>query len=74
MGISMPNMNGLEASKIISKQFPGVRIVIMSQHDSEHMMNASAVPGASAFVTKSQVGRDLVITLQKVAEKLSDTR
>src|SRR5260370_18236787 len=32
MDISMPGLNGLEATARISKEFPGVRVVILSQH------------------------------------------
>jgi DNA-binding NarL/FixJ family response regulator len=73
MDISMPKMNGLEATKVISKQLPGVQVIVMSQHDSAHMKTAAIVEGASAYVTKSQVGRDLIRALQSVAEQLAPT-
>jgi two-component system, NarL family, response regulator NreC len=74
MDISMPNTNGLEATKIIRKMVPSVRIVIMSQHDSAHMMKVSMIAGASAYVTKSQVARDLILALQYVAKEVLATR
>ncbi len=35
MDISMPSLNGLEATERIIKTFPEVRVVILSRHDNE---------------------------------------
>jgi len=71
MDISMPIMNGLEATKVILKESSTARIVVLSQHDSSHMLNAAIVAGASAYVTKSQVARDLLAALQNVMSGLA---
>jgi DNA-binding NarL/FixJ family response regulator len=71
MDISMPVMNGLEATKVILKESSTARIVVLSQHDSSHMLNAAIVAGASAYVTKSQVARDLLAALQNVMSGLA---
>jgi DNA-binding NarL/FixJ family response regulator len=66
MDISMPLVNGLDATRQIRKDVSGARVVVLSQHDSSHMLNAALGAGASAYVTKSQVARYLLAALQAV--------
>ena len=64
MDISMPQMDGLQATRIIRREIPSSRILILSQHDSPQMLSAALKAGASAYVTKSQVSRCLLAALE----------
>lgn len=66
MDISMYGMNGLDATQLIRSQVPTSRIIILSQHDSPHMLSAAIKVGASAYVTKSQVARCLLRSIDAV--------
>jgi len=68
MDISMPYMNGLDATRQIRQQVPGSRILILSQHDSSHMLTAAFNAGASGYVTKSQVAHYLLLALDAVMQ------
>ena len=66
MDISMPYVNGLDATKQVRKELPQVRVLVLSQHDSSHMLTAAIEAGASAYVTKSQVAHSLLMALEAV--------
>jgi DNA-binding NarL/FixJ family response regulator len=64
MDISMPHIDGLQATRIIRSKLPDVQVLILSQHDSPYMLSAALQAGASAYVTKSQVSRCLLAALE----------
>jgi DNA-binding NarL/FixJ family response regulator len=68
MDVSMPQMDGLQAARLIRNERPGSKILILSQHDSPHMLAAALDAGASAYVTKSQVARCLFAALDAVIQ------
>jgi DNA-binding NarL/FixJ family response regulator len=62
----MPRMNGLEVAETIKTQFPSVQVLIVSQHDSRGFQWAALAAGVSGYITKSNVGRDLVPELRRI--------
>jgi DNA-binding NarL/FixJ family response regulator len=67
MDISMPGLNGLEATERIIKTFPGVRVVILSRHDNEAYYWRALRMGASGYLLKNAVIAELKSALQRVA-------
>lgn len=54
MDITMPEMNGLEATPEIKKAFPSAEVLIFTQHDSTQMVRQAQNAGASGYLLKSQ--------------------
>lgn len=66
MDISMPNLNGLEATPPIRRMLPACEVLILSQHESPQMVQQALKSGARGYVVKSSVGRDLLAALETV--------
>jgi DNA-binding NarL/FixJ family response regulator len=60
LDISMPRKTGLQAAREISQRRPDVRVLILSMHDNEQYLFEAIKVGASGYVLKSAVDRDLV--------------
>ena len=60
LDITMPRMNGLRAAHELSRRRPGLRVLILSMHDSEQYLYEALRAGAAGYVLKSVADRDLV--------------
>lgn len=60
MDISMPELNGLDATPLILEQVPHAKILILSAHDSERLIRQMLSSGARGYMLKTDAGRDLV--------------
>lgn len=68
MDITMPEMDGIEATREIKKAVPDAEILMLSLHDSRQLVNASFQAGASGYMLKSDLGRELFHALDTVAK------
>jgi len=65
MDISMPRMDGLQATKIIRKEIPDSKVVIISQNDPNLVAGQVSEVDASGFVAKSEISNQLLPTIDK---------
>jgi DNA-binding NarL/FixJ family response regulator len=70
LDITMPKMSGLEACRLIRKMVPQAEILIVTQHDSPHMMREALEAGARGYVVKSNAARDLLAAVEAVSQHL----
>ena len=66
MDVSLPGMSGIEATRKIAEEQPGIRIVALSMHDSQDVADRMMHAGAAAYVTKADAVSSLVDTLLRV--------
>jgi DNA-binding NarL/FixJ family response regulator len=66
LDITMPRLNGLEAAKLIRHEAPDSKMVMLSQHEPRLMKQAALSAGASAYVTKSEVSRELLVAIEEL--------
>jgi DNA-binding NarL/FixJ family response regulator len=69
MDISMPDLNGLEASQRIHKSFPKTGILILTLHFSDQLVRDIVAAGARAYIMKSDADRDLVSAVEALANR-----
>jgi DNA-binding NarL/FixJ family response regulator len=73
LDITMPKMSGLEACRLIRKTTPGAEILMVTQHDSPHMMREALEAGARGYVVKSNAARDLLAAVEAVSQHVPFT-
>lgn len=66
MDVSMPNLNGVEATKYILQQKSDVKVIILSMHLDRHIVEESLKAGASGYVLKSYLFDELLNALEAV--------
>ena len=68
MDIAMPQLNGLEAAALLKKQFPELRVVILSMHANIEYARRAMKAGASGYLLKNAKAAELETTLTAVAQ------
>ena len=68
MDISMPDMNGLEATREIVKNNPGTEVLVLSVHESEQMVHEILCAGARGYILKQDAGSDLITAIEAVRQ------
>lgn len=70
MDIAMPGMNGMEATKKIHQQYPLVKVLILTQYDSQEYLFSVLQDGASGYVLKRSASTELFWAIKTVHEGL----
>jgi DNA-binding NarL/FixJ family response regulator len=68
MDLDMPGMNGLEATVLAKKQFPHIKVIVLSDHSSEEFVFRALRSGADGFVLKDDPVGDLFTAIESVAK------
>lgn len=66
MDIAMPGMDGLEATRRITKQNPNVKVLILSQYDDREYILSSIKAGSAGYLPKRALGSELVSAIRAV--------
>jgi DNA-binding NarL/FixJ family response regulator len=67
LDISMPELNGLEATKKIRADSPNTEILILSVHYSQQLIQEILDAGARGYILESDSDRDLVTAVETIA-------
>lgn len=67
MDISMPDLNGFEATRQIRRQIPNAKIIVLSMHHKRQFIMDMLKAGASGYILKTRVNDDLVRAIKAAA-------
>jgi DNA-binding NarL/FixJ family response regulator len=67
LDMTMPEMNGLEATRHISKSQPHTKILIYTMHETESIIMDVLEAGAQGIVLKSDAGENMVTAVESIA-------
>ncbi len=68
MDISMPALNGMEATRLILQEHKDIKVIALSMHSDKHFVREALESGASAYVLKSYLFDELIRALETVAQ------
>ena len=66
MDVAMPVMGGLEATRRISKEFPGTKVLVLTQYDDKEYFFPVIESGASGFISKVAASSELTAGIRSV--------
>ena len=67
MDIAMRGLNGLEATSRIAREFPHVRVIILSMHKAEEYVLQALRNGASGYLLKNATPAELELAVRTVS-------
>ncbi|MEX2574631.1 MAG: response regulator [Balneolaceae bacterium] len=68
MDVNMPVMDGIEATRTLLEQMPGVRVIGLSLHDHSKVIESMRNAGATAYLTKNEAFETLCATIRSEAK------
>jgi DNA-binding NarL/FixJ family response regulator len=69
LDISMPNLPGIEATKEIKKNFPEVKVLILTMHKKREYLNDALAAGADGYLLKEDAAKELRSAIQKIRQE-----
>ena len=69
MDFGMPQMNGVEATRIIHKEFPKIRIIGLSMYEEADRAAAMLEAGATAYLSKSGRSEVLLHAIREIRKE-----
>jgi DNA-binding NarL/FixJ family response regulator len=66
MDVSMPGVNGLEATRLIREALPQIKVLLLTLHSSVELVRSAFRAGARGYVLKSDAEMELVRALNTI--------
>ena len=68
LDVTMPVLNGLEATRQIRKAMPKAEVLILTMHESEQLVGEVLAAGARGYILKADTSRLLVSAIESLAQ------
>ncbi len=69
MDISMPGMDGIEATRIIRQEMPEAEVIVISQNDPKFVGRQARDVNARGYVSKSELSQSLLPMIRRLVEE-----
>lgn len=69
MDLKMPTLNGVEATKIICKDFPDIKVIALTSYNTKSFIANMINVGASSYLVKSASPQEMIETVNEVAKR-----
>jgi len=68
MDVAMPDLNGIEAARLIHAKWPAIRIVMLSMHATAEYVYRAFEAGASGYLLKEEAVEEVITAVRTVHE------
>jgi DNA-binding NarL/FixJ family response regulator len=68
MDLSLPELNGLDATRQILKESPGTEVLVLTMHHSEELARNALQAGARGYVLKSDADENLIAAVESLRQ------
>ncbi|WP_353850635.1 response regulator transcription factor [Flavobacterium sp.] len=69
MDLKMPLLNGVEATKLITQQFPDIKIIALTSYNTKSFIANMIEIGAASFLVKNASPKEMIFTINEVYKK-----
>lgn len=69
MDISMPGVNGIEATRTIHKNHPETKVILLTLHENNELVRRAFRAGARGYLLKLDAERELLTALTEVVKE-----
>jgi DNA-binding NarL/FixJ family response regulator len=70
MDVRMPEMDGVEAVKIIKRKYPNIKIIMLSTYQEDEFVRASLLAGSSGYLLKDISPTELITAIRALSNNL----
>lgn len=67
LDLSMPNLNGIDAAREITKRNPRTRVILLTMHTEDHLILESLRAGVTGYVLKTRASDELIQAIRAVS-------
>lgn len=68
MDVSMPGINGLDATRMLVNSLPDLKIILVSVYDIDEYKEAALASGAQAYLVKKDIVNELIPVIYRTVE------
>ncbi|WP_163655004.1 response regulator transcription factor [Listeria sp. PSOL-1] len=68
MDLNMPNVNGADAIALLVRQFPGIKVIILTIHESDEYVTKALSSGAVGYLLKEMDAKELIEAIKIVRD------
>jgi len=69
LDISMPSLNGIEATRMIRRELPATEVIIFTLHEEERLIRATLLAGARGIVSKADASSQLLLAVEALSRR-----
>jgi DNA-binding NarL/FixJ family response regulator len=68
LDITMPDLSGIEATRVIKRDYPGVKVLILTMHKKREYLNDALTAGVDGYLLKEDAAKELLSAIKRIRQ------